>query len=184
MPNDLEASLVDGGIPAAAAKILSNAIGNAATGRTAYGRQYVDGTPVNKMRMIDADTRRYVLTNLDHSSDSAFSRRLTSTAGQYKPRDVEHPYKDSQPATASPTLATGSLANGSYIATKRKSSEGVSQTEVTLDVVEKGGTHARLNKSTGKVESVPIFVEATPRDMIEATVREESGRTVISIRLK
>ena len=38
----LEASLIDGGLPAAAAKIISNAISNTNTGKTFQGRQTED----------------------------------------------------------------------------------------------------------------------------------------------
>ena len=88
----LEASLIDGGIPAAAAKILSNAIGNASTGRTHLSRQTEDATPTQRMRLIDSDTRKYVLTNLDQPSGATFGDRLRSTASQYHPRDLSHPY--------------------------------------------------------------------------------------------
>ena len=184
MSSDLEASLIDGGIPAAAAKILSNAIGNAATGRTSYGRQYVDGTPVQKMRMIDADTRRYQLTNLDYPAEQSFRSRVQSDAGQYKSPRSPHPYTDSQPATPAATLATDAVSGGKYISTARKTTDGVAQAEVSLDIIDRGGTHPRLNKSTGKIEAVPLFVDVAPKDRIEASVREDAGRTVITIRLK
>jgi len=180
----LEASLIDGGIPAAAAKILSNAIGNANTGRTYQSRQTEDATPTQRMRLIDSDTRRYVLTNLDEASGDGFRSRLKSTASQFNPRDLKHPYEGSQPATANPTLSIPSVKGGKYLQADRKTDGEVAQSEVTLDVQEKEGSHARLNKSTGKVESVPIIVECTPNRLIEAEVVELEGRTVIRIRLK
>ena len=177
----LEASLIDGGIPATAAKILSNAISNANTGRTYQSRQTEDATPTQRMRMIDSDTRKYVLTNLDSPSGQNLNDRLNSTASQFHPRDLSHPYEGSQPATANPTLAIPSVKGGNYVQTGRKTDGEVAQSEVTLDVEEKGGEHARLNKSTGKVESVPISVVVEPKGLLEAQVVEEEGKTLIKI---
>ena len=179
----LEASLIDGGIPAAAAKILSNAIGNANTGRTHLSRQTEDATPTQRMRLIDSDTRKYVLTNLDQPSGATFGDRLRSTASQYHPRDLSHPYEDSQPATANPTLNTPAVKGGSYVQAGRKTDGEVAQAEVTLDVEDKQGEHARLNKSTGKVESVPISVVVEPKGLLEGTVEETPEGTVIKLRV-
>ena len=179
----LEASLIDGGIPATAAKILSNAIGNANTGRTYQSRQTEDATPTQRMRMIDSNTRKYILTNLDSPSDHNLGERLNSTASQFHPRDLSHPYEGSQPATANPTLSTPSVKGGNYVKAGRKTDGEVAQAEVTLDIQEKQGEHARLNKSTGKVESVPISIEIEPKGILEGSVEETESGTVIKLRV-
>lgn len=185
MPNDaLEASLIDGGLPAAAAKILSNAIGNVATGRTYFGRQTEDATPISRMRLIDADTRRYVLTNLDNPSEKALKDRIYSEASQYRRSGNAHPYEGSQPSTANPTLNTDAVTPGKFVTTSRKTEGEVAQSEVGLKIDERGGEHARINKDTGSIETVPISIECTPKDLIEGEIVEEEGRTVIRIRLK
>jgi len=174
----LEASLIDGGLPAAAAKILSNAISNTNTGKTFQGRQTEDATPIQRMRLIDGDTRRYVLTNLDNAGESPHRQELS----QYHNNDKAHPYEGSQPSTANPTLNTPSVKSGKYIHTDRKTDGEVAQSEVTLDVVDKQGDHARLNKNTGKVESVPISVVVEPKGLLEGTVEETEDGTTIRLR--
>lgn len=184
MPSDLENSLIEGGISPSAAKLISNAIDNAATGRLSIGRQLEDNTPTQKMRLIDSDTRRYVLTNLDYPADSPFRDRLRSTAGQYQPRGPSHPYEASQPAASNPTLQTPAVKGGQFVQVGTGKTADVAQSEVTLNIRPRGGSHARLNSATGTVESVPISVEVEPKDMVEATVEERPDGTVVRIRLK
>ena len=184
MPSDLENNLVEGGITPAAAKLIANAIDNAATGRLSIGRQLNDATPTDRMRMIDSDTRRYLLTNLDHPVDSPFRQRIRSTAGQYTPRNTTHPYESSQPASASPTLKTPSVKAGKFMSVGAATTDDVAQSEVTLNIKGRGGKHARLDPATGAVESVPISVEVEPKEYLEATVEERPEGTVIRIRLK
>lgn len=184
MPSDLEQNLVEGGITPAAAKLIANAIDNAATGRLSLGRQMADATPAKRMRLIDGDTRRYVLTNLDHPMDSPFRQRLHSTVGQYAPRNTAHPYEGSQPASPSPTLRTPTVKAGKFVSVGAATTDDVAQSEVTLNIKERGGKHARLDPATGAVESVPISVEVEPKEYLEATVEERPEGTVIRIRLK
>lgn len=184
MPSDLENSLIEGGISPAAAKTISNAIDNAATGRLSLGRQLADATPAERMRLIDSDTRRYVLTNLDHPKDAAFRQRLGSTASQYRPRDTAHPYEGSQPAAPAPTLRTPAVKAGKFVTVGAATTDDVAQSEVTLNIKNRGGKHARLDQATGAVESVPISVEVEPKEYLEASVEERPEGTVIRIRLK
>jgi hypothetical protein len=184
MPSDLENSLVEGGISPAAAKLISNAIDNAATGRLSLGRQLSDATPTDRMRMIDADTRRYLLTNLDHPVDSPFRARVRGSGVKYSPRNTKHPYDGAQPASAAPTLSTPSVKAGKFVSVATGAADEVSQAEVTLNIKSQGGQHARLNEATGAVESVPISVEVEPKEYLEATVEERPEGTVIRIRLK
>lgn len=183
MASDLETNLINGGLSPAAAKVISNAIANLATGRTNIGRQLADATPTDRMRMIDSNTRRYLLTNLDYPTDDPFRSRVRSTASQFKPRTSPHPYQDSQPASANPTLDTQTVAAGQFVSVAAGTSNEVAQSEVTLNVKQAGGSHARLNPATGQVESVPISVEFEPDGLFEAEVREEAGGTVIKIRV-
>jgi hypothetical protein len=184
MPSDLEKSLINGGISPAAAKLISNAIDNAATGRLSTGPQLSDATPTDRMRMIDADTRRYLLPNLDHPVDSPFRARVRGSGVKYQPRDTRHPYDGAQPASASPTLSTPNVKAGKFVSVATGATDEVSQSEVTLNIRQQGGDHARLNAATGEVESVPISVEVEPKEYLEATVEERPEGTVIRIRLK
>lgn len=182
MANDLERNLIAGGLNPAAAKVISNAIANVATGKVSLGRQLADATPVDRMRMIDSDTRRYLLTNLDYPVDSPFRSRVESTAGQYAPADKTHPYQDSQPASSNPTLNTPAVTAGKYISTGTKTANSVTQSEITLRVASRGGSHARLNPATGEIEAVPILVEVDQKNRLEATVEERTDATVIRLR--
>lgn len=184
MANDLEANLVSGGVTPAAAKIIANAIANVATSRTDIGRRYGDATPTGQLRMIDADTRRYLLGNLDQPRDGAFRRKSRSPDGRYFPRDTSHTYENSQPASASPTLTAGSVADGDYISSSQTATESVAQSRVGLNVVKKGGQHARLNPATGAVESVPFLVENDQEQFIEAKFEERPEGTVLTLRLR
>lgn len=174
MPSDLEGNLVEGGLSPAAAKLIANAIDNAATGRLSTGRQLEDSTPVDRMRLITPDTRRYVLTNLDYPS--------TASPRPYQPNGRPHPYQDSQPATANPTISTPGVTGGQFIAVDTQTANEVAQAAVTLNVKRLGGQHARLNHSTGQIESVPIRIVCEPQNRLEATVEEQSDATVIRLR--
>lgn len=183
MPSDLEANLVSGGLTPAAAKLISNAIDNVATGRTLTGRQMADATPVEKMRLIDSDSRRYLFPNLDYPADSPFRSRVESTASQYKPHGKQHPYQDSQPASANPKLSTSTVKAGKYVAVSSATTNEVAQSEVTLRIADRKGLHARLNPATGEIEAVPILVEVDPKNRLEAVVEERPNATVIRLRM-
>jgi hypothetical protein len=175
MPSDLEGNLVEGGLSPAAAKLIANAIDNAATGRLSTGRQLEDSTPVDRMRLITPDTRRYVLTNLDYPS--------TASPRPYQPHGRPHPYQDSQPATANPTISTPGVTAGQFVSVSTGTANEVSQAEVSLNIQQMGGQHARLNPGSGAVEAVPISVQFEPEGLLEGEVIEEAGKTVIKIRI-
>lgn len=177
MPSDLENALIKGGIMPAAAKLISNAIDNAGTSTVRTGRQLADATMVERMRLIDSDTRRYVLTNLDYPAKDASRAR-------FQPRGDKHPYDESQPASSNPTIATPNVTAGQYISVTRGTQNEVAQAEVGLRVSSKGGTHARVNPGTGEIEAVPISVEIAQEQFVEATVEERPDKTVIKIALK
>lgn len=183
MASDIEKSLIDGGLTPAAAKVISNALANLATGRTNIGRQLADATPTDRMRMVDADTRRYVLTNLDHPADDPFRSRIRNTASQFTPRTSPHPYQDSQPASSNPTLATPNVSGGPFVSVSTSTSNEVAQAGVTLNVKNAGGQHARLNPATGEIEAVPIRVEIEPKGFMEGSVEETPQGTVIKLRM-
>lgn len=184
MPNDLEVSLVKGGVAPAAAKIIANAITNVASSQLSIGRRYGDATPAQQLRMVDADTRKYVLGNLDQPRDGVFSRERRGPSSAYQPRDTAHSYQDSQPATAQPTLTANSVAAGDYVQVSRGTQDSVSQSKVTLNVRNQGGQHARLNPATGSIESVPFLVENDQEQFIEAKFEERAEGTVLKLRLR
>lgn len=183
MASDLEGDLVKGGLSPALAKIISNAIGNVATARLALGDNAADATPAAQMRLITSDTRKYLLTNLDHPTDSPFRQSVRSRGVPYAPRDTSHPYADSQPASTNPRIDTRAVKAGRYVSVEAAKTNEVSQSEVTLNVRHMGGTHARFNPATGAIESVPIVLAFEPEGLLEGEVVEEAGRTVIKLRV-
>ena len=180
MSSDLEASLVKGGLSPSIAKVIANAISNAASTQLSVGRQYGDATPVSQMRLIDADTRRYVLTNLDYAPNATATRGATP----YQSKDAPHPYKDSQPATAQPTISTPAVVAGDYVAVKSGSTDQVAQAVVSIRLTERGGKHPRLDTAAKAVEAVPFSVEIDQKQLIEAVFDERAEGTVLEIRLK
>ena len=183
MADDLERSLIDGGISPIAAKLISNAINNAATGRLSTGQNLSDATPEKSMRQIGPHDRRNVFTNLDHPVSRTFADRI-ALKDTYQPLDRKHPLDRSQPASANPTINTPNLKAGKFVDVKQNNTNDVAQNEVGLKIDEKGGTHARVNKGKGSIESVPFLVKCHPEKLIEASFVEEEGQTVLNIRLK
>jgi hypothetical protein len=184
MASDLEANLVNGGISPAAAKVIANAIANASSAKLSLGRAYGDATPRKQLRMVDADTRKYLLTNIDHPVDATFARTLKTRGNSYQPRDTSHPYDGSQPATAQPTLTEPSVKDGDYISVASGTKDSVVQSSVGLRVTQKGGTHARLNQATKAIEAVPFLIENDQEQFIEATFEERPEATVLKLRLR
>lgn len=175
MPSDIESELIDGGLSPVAAKVISNALANLASRRLTTGSQVTDGTPTERLRMIDADARRYVFTNLDYEKTN---RKFVAA----QPSQSRHPYESSQPATGTPTLTTPSVRAGKFIAASASTANEVSQSEVTLRISNRGGSHARLNHGTGEIEAVPFLIEVEPKNRIEAVVEERADATVLKLR--
>lgn len=183
MPNDLETGLITGGLTPAAAKIISNAIANLASSQVSSGRKYGDATPP-QLRLVDANARRYVLTNIDQPSDEQFARSLTQRGDKYAGTSPRHTYQDSQPVSASPTLTTPAVTGSGYIKSTPATTDSVAQSQVGLNVTNRGGQHARLNPGTGQVESVPFLVENDQEQFIEAKFEERPEGTVLKLRLR
>lgn len=181
MADDLELSLVDGGLSPAIAKVVANAITTSQTSQVRRGQQFVDSTPIQKMRLITSESRKYLFPNLDQRSGAA---AFSSAKGVYQSPSSDHTYRNSQPLSASPTVSTPSVVGGRYMSASPASSGRVSQSVVGLNVREFGGRHARLNSSGGVVESVPIRVEVDQKDRLEAVVEERSDATVIRLRFR
>lgn len=179
MPNDLENSLVSGGISPAAAKVIANAIANVASSQLSLGRQYGDATPAQQLRLVDSDARRYVLTNLDHEA-----RKRHGRSSKYSPRDTKHPYEDSQPATAQPTLTAQAVRGEDYVSVGAGTQDSVAQSTVGLKVNQMGGQHARLNPATKTIDSVPFLIEPGQEQFIDAQFEERPEGTVLKLRLR
>ena len=181
---DLQQNLVNGGLPATAAKIIANAIANAATPQYAQTRDLADATPVDQLRLITADTRKYQLTNLDYSSEQPFQDRLSRNPGQFSDTKLDHPYKDSQPASPTPPLSRPSIRGGDYITVTNDIQDGALQSTITLNLVQPRGTHLRLNPASKTVESVEYSTDIPQEQFLSAAFVEKQNGTQLQIVLK
>lgn len=179
MPSDLEGSLVEGGIAPAAAKVISNAIANLASAQFSKGRRYGDSTPVEQLRMVTPDARRYVLTNLDYGTIGQESGDFA-----YKPRDTAHPYEGSQPATSQGTISTPSVVEGDYVSVRSGTKDSVTQATVSLRIGEVTGPHPRLNRAAKSIDGVPFLVEIDQEQFVQAAFEERPSGTVLKITLR
>lgn len=178
--NALIQALIDGGITPAASRIIANAIGNAATPQFSQSRDIADATPRDQLRMIDSDTRKYLLTNLDYSSETPYQSRLQSSPGQYTGGMADHPYKDAQPVAPVPPLSKNSVAAGDYINVDNAVQSEAPVATVSIKLGAKSGTHMRLNPSTKSVDAVP-FVVQSPQGLVTATISEDSQQTILEL---
>lgn len=178
--NALIQALVDGGITPAASRIIANAIANAATPQYSRSRDIADATPRDQLRLIDGDTRKYLLTNLDYSSEDPYQSRLQSNPGRYAGGPADHPYKDSQPVQPVPPLSQNSVASGDYISVNNAVESSAPVATVSLKLGNKSGPHMRLNQSTKSVDAVPLVVQS-PQGLVTGTISEDSQQTTLEL---
>jgi len=181
---DLQQNLVNGGLPATAASIIANAIANAATPQYSQTRDLADATPIDQLRLITANTRKYQLTNLDYSSEQPFQDRLSRNPGQFSDTKLDHPYKDAQPASSTPPLSRPSIRGGDYITVTNDIQDGAVQSTITLNLVQPRGTHLRLNPASKTVESVEYSTDIPQEQFLSAAFVEKQNGTQLQIVLK
>lgn len=176
-------ALIDGGLTPAASRVIANALANAATPQFSQNRDVSDATPRDQLRLIDSDTRKYLLTNLDYSPESPYQSRLDSNPGQYAGGPSDHPYKDSQPVAPVPPLSRDSVAAGDYISVANAVDGDTPVSTVSLKLNSRGGSHLRANSATKTVEAVPInFV--SPQGLVTGTVTEDSAATTVELAVR
>ena len=149
-------ALVDGGLPPATARVIANALANAATPQFAQTRDIADATPSKALRMIDADGRRYQFTNLDYSNEDPYESKLRSNPGQFQSDYTDHPYKDAQPTKPVPPLSQVPIKGGAYTTVDNTIQDGAPQAVVNINVSRRTGTHMRVNPATNSVEAVEL----------------------------
>lgn len=180
---DLAQSLIEGGLSPQAARLIANAIANAASPTLSKGLDRTDATPTESLRLITADTRRYQLTNLDYTPSQPFQERLDSTATQYAPQDADHPYKDSQPVKTAAPLASPRVRGGNYVGVENVVDGGAEVSKVDLKLRSEQGRHLRLDPSTKSLEAVD-FAASTQSPNIAAEFRETEQGTELVISLR
>jgi hypothetical protein len=181
---DLVQSLIEGGLTPQAARIIGNVLANAASPSYSKGNDEADVTPTEKLRLIDADTRRYTLTNLDFSRSSPFQERLTSSPGQYAGPPEDHPYKDSQPVTSAAPLASPRVQGEGYVRVENVVEGNAAVSKVSLRLRREEGSHLRIDPSTKFLDAVNFFGRSeTPQFLGAEFIEGEQGtELVISLR--
>lgn len=176
-------ALVDGGVAPAAAKIIASALANASSPQYSQSRDIADATPREQLRLIDSDTRKYLLTNLDYSPESPYQTRLQSHPGRYSGAPPDHPYKGSQPVTAAPPLSQPAVEGGDYIRVDNSIRDGASVSTVSAKLASRAGTHLRINPATKSLDAVPITVAAR-QGLVTADVVESGSATTIDLTVR
>lgn len=180
---DLVQNLIKGGLAPQAATLIANAIANAGTPQLAQARDSTDSTPVDQLRLITPDVRRYQLTNLDYSPSRPFQQRLETVANKYTEENTDHPYKDSQPVVAAAPLANPRVQAGDYIKVENGLDGDAQVSTITLRLRTKPGSHLRIDPSTGSIDGVPLTVKTEAKFLsAEFVERDEATELVISLR--
>lgn len=181
---DLAQSLIEGGLSPQAARLIANAIANAASPTLSKGLDRTDATPTESLRLITADTRRYQLTNLDYTPSQPFQQRLESTATQYDPQAADHPYKDSQPVKTAAPLASPRVQGGNYVGVENVVDGGAEVSKVDLKLRTEPGRHLRLDPSTKSLEAVEFTTSSQSPSTIAAEFRETEQGTELVVSLR
>ncbi|MFO0452125.1 MAG: hypothetical protein ACK52I_26315 [Pseudomonadota bacterium] len=181
---DLAQSLIEGGLAPQAARIIANALANAASPTFSTGRDQTDATPTAKLRLITPDTRRYELTNLDYSPSVPFNDRLSSSPTIYDPGNSDHPYKDSQPVTSAPPLSNPRVQGDGYITVENIVDGGAAVSKVGLKIRLEPGRHLRLDPSTKSLEGVPLTATSQSSRFLAAEFQEVDGATELVLSLR
>ena len=179
--------LVSGGMAAPLAKLIANAIANAASGQFSHGRDIVDSTPTMAMRLIDADARLYRFPTLDYSPDQPTLDALGPSTVQYADPTAPHPYQGAQPATTTPPLAQKPIRGGQYINAVEAVVNDAKETTVSLRLTTPttqtttgAGTHLRVNPATNNIESVELRF-LFPQGIVAASVSESESATEVTL---
>jgi len=176
--------LIDGGLTPTSAKAIANAIANAASPQFSTGGDTADVTPTEALRMIDADQRRYSLTNLDYSPEQPFADRLEGLRGIYANEDTDHPYKGSQPRVTSPPLSAPAIRGSDYVAVEVGEESRATVHTVRLKLRKQLGQHLRINSATSSLDGVPLTANSLTPKYLAAEVRESDEGTEISVNLR
>ena len=180
---NLVAALIAGGLSAAAARVVANAIANASTPQFSRGGDVADATPSEELRMIAPDARRYQFTNLDYSPEAPRQQRLQSYPGRFAPADADHPYKDAQPVQPVPPLSGASVEGGDYITVENMVKDNAPLARASLKLSLTPGTHLRINRKSMSCEAVPITT-SSPQGLVTATIEEASRATNIEMAVR
>ena len=178
MANSLEQQLINGGLTAAAAKAIANAIGNLATSQQKASTQLVDGTPSKMLRMVDGESRRSYFTNLDQPQDKRFADRLQANVEGFAQRETPHSYDSAEPRTTTSRLNAASIVGGPFVNVDTRVQSEVQQSRVSLDV-QGSGRHLRLGPSRDHIEAVNFTASNDTEARIANEFVERGGETVL-----
>jgi microcystin-dependent protein len=173
-------ALIDGGVAPPAARVIASALANAATPQFSQSRDVSDQTPIEELRLVTGDARKYQFPNLDYSSEEPYERTLRANPGQYVSGYSDHPYKDSQPVLPVAPLSKSRITGGEFISVDNSVEENAPLATVGLKVSKKSGVHVRLNQATNSIEAVPLEFDS-PQGLVTATVAESGSATSVEL---
>lgn len=176
-------ALIDGGISPPAARVIASALANAATPQFSQSRDVSDQTPIEQLRLVTGDARKYQFPNLDYSSEEPYEKTLRANPGQYVSGYLDHPYKDSQPVLPVAPLSKSRITGGDYISVENTVEENAPQATVSLNISQRPGIHVRLNPATKSLEAVPFEFES-PQGLVTAEVSEGKSSTGIQLAVR
>lgn len=167
--SDLEGSLAAAGLPPAAAKIISNALANLDSPKTAQGGSLVDSTPKQAMRLIGRDARQFQFPNLDYVPQEP-RRRLKSTKNTaYQPATSDHPYRNSQPVDTGVPLSPDQFTGKNAVQITRRTADGVPVYEIGLRV-QGDGEFLKLSPHRESLRAVRLTASTSNPDRAQLLV--------------
>lgn len=181
---DLTQTLIQGGLPAQAARAIANALANAHSGTFSVGRDITDTTPTEQLRLITAETRRYNLTNLDFSPTAPFQDRLASKPGEYSGPPQDHPYKDSQPITPDPPLSSPRVQGSDYVDVANSVEGNSAVSQVALRLRQQTGRHLRIDPSTKFLDALPLNASSESPRFVSAEFVESDQSSDLKVSLR
>ena len=173
-------ALINGGLDPASSRVIANAIANAATPQFSQSRDVSDATPRDQLRMIDSDTRKYLLTNLDYSSENPYQDRLQAHPGRFNANTADHPYKGAQPVAPVPPLSQPSVRGGDYVSVDNSVQDNTPIATVGMKFGSKAGRHLRINPATKAVDAVPMQF-SSPQGLVTAEIAENTNSNDIEL---
>ena len=178
----LQAAFIDAGLPAAAVNEIVNALANLATPREGLARSTNSSAPKQRMRMINAEDRRSLFTNLDQPADSPFQDARARTRGRYADTQFRHSYDGAEPLTTTPSITQPVAKAGPGLRVKTEVSDN--QIVTTYEMAVQGaGTFLRRDAGERSFTAVALLVTSANKGFLTVRQDDAPDRTQFTIQL-
>ena len=179
----LQAAFIDAGLPAAAVNEIVNALANLATPREGLARSVNSSAPKQRMRMITAEDRRSLFTNLDQPADSPFKDARARTRGRYADTQFRHSYEDAEPLTTTPSITQPIAKAGPGLKVNTEVNDNQIVTTYELDV-QGAGNFLRRDAAERSFTAVALSVTSASKGFLTVRQDDAPDRTQFTIQLK